>query len=55
MHAVFGFDLIFFGFSVLDDFFSTVLRFLIGPNAPLNDWLIVAVPLTERMTELMTD
>ena len=35
--------------------FSTVLRFLIGPNAPLDDWLIVAVPLTERMTELMTD
>ena len=24
----------FFGFSVLDDFFSTVLRFLISPNAP---------------------
>ena len=42
----------FFGFGW---FFSTVLRFLIGPNAPLNDWLIVAVPLTERMTELMTD
>ena len=54
MHAIFGFDLIFFGFSVLDDFFDG-LRFLIGPNALVNDWLIVAVPLTERMTELMTD
>ena len=34
LHTVFGFDRIFSGFSVLDDF-STVLRFLIGPNATL--------------------
>lgn len=32
MHAVFGFDRVIF--VVLDDFFSTVLRFLIDLNAP---------------------
>ena len=32
LHAVFGFDQTFFGFWMT---FSTVLRFLIGPNAPL--------------------
>ena len=37
LRAVFGFDRIFFGFSVLDNF-STVLRFVIGHNAPLTSF-----------------
>ena len=35
----------FCGFAVLDDFFSTVLQFLIDPNIPLWKWSIL-VPKT---------
>ena len=34
LHAVFGFDRIFFGFTL---FFSMVLWFVIGPDSPLNE------------------
>ena len=38
LHAFFGFIEFFFGFSVFRFWmiFSTMLRFLIGPNAPLS-------------------